>query len=121
MYKLVNYGVRGNMYNVIKSIYSVSFNSVLLNEQKTDWFMCKQGVRQGDTLSPTLFGMYLNYLSNVINEKKCGVDIGFRELSCLAYADDLALISDSEENLQTLLDTLNEWCVNWRIKINISK
>ncbi len=39
----------------------------------------------------------------------------------LAYADDIALIADSPENLQKLISVLNDWCKKWRFVINPSK
>ena len=39
----------------------------------------------------------------------------------LAYADDLVLLSDSEQNLQRLLDMVAEWCNKWRVLINVMK
>jgi hypothetical protein len=42
-------------------------------------------------------------------------------VASLWYADDIALIGDSAEELQGLLDTLGEECANWRILLNESK
>ncbi len=60
--KLLNIGVNGKMYNNIKNIYSQSLNRVNVNGFLTDWFESNCGVRQGNTLSPTLFGIYINDL-----------------------------------------------------------
>ena len=43
------------------------------------------------------------------------------KLAILMYADDIVLLSDSEEKLQSMLDTLNNWCKRWRVIINTSK
>lgn len=37
------------------------------------------------------------------------------------YADDIALSSDSKENLQKIPDTMSYWCAKWRLKINMKK
>ena len=37
------------------------------------------------------------------------------------YADDILLISDSEENLQNIISTLKTWCDRWRMVVNIEK
>ena len=42
-------------------------------------------------------------------------------LCALAYADDIALLADSENSLQLLLDELSQWCKNWRVSVNIQK
>ena len=37
------------------------------------------------------------------------------------YADDTLLLAESPEDLQNYLDTLNEYCNNFDLKINTSK
>ena len=37
------------------------------------------------------------------------------------YADDIALVSDSEWNMQGMLDIVNIWCHKWRLKINANE
>ena len=39
----------------------------------------------------------------------------------LLYADDIVLISKSEQNLQIMLDFVNSWCNKWQMKINNEK
>ncbi len=38
-----------------------------------------------------------------------------------AYADDLVLVSDSENDLQRLIDIVHKWCLKWRLEVNLSK
>ena len=42
-------------------------------------------------------------------------------MSNLMYADDIALVSDSERNMQGILDIVNNWCHKWRLNINVYK
>ena len=80
------------------------------------------GVRQGDTLSPTLFGLYINDL--VLELNKIGSGVRLEEnlsISSLLYADDLAIIAETEEGLQSQLDVLLEWCQKWSMRVNIDK
>ncbi len=50
-----------------------------------------------------------------------GVHVGDSIICTLAYADDIALIADTPENLQKLLDVTYNWCNKWRFMINPSK
>ena len=43
------------------------------------------------------------------------------KLNMLLYADDLALIADSDENLQKLLEVLYQWCEDNDMSINSDK
>lgn len=42
-------------------------------------------------------------------------------INALAYADDIVLLSTSKEGLQKALDTIQEYCTDWHLKINSSK
>ena len=121
LYKLLSNGIYGRLYQAIKCIYSSSSNIINLNGFLTEHFASTYGVKQGDCLSPTLFGIYVNDLMAELNSVNRGVQVGNRILNCLIYADDLALIGGTEEDIQAMLDTVHSWCTRWRIKINCAK
>ena len=77
-------------------------------------------MRQGDSLSPTLFGLYINDLVHDLKQAKVGLDIDGRVIQCLLYADDIAILGESEDDIQTQLDILHNWCRKWRMKVNIN-
>ena len=58
--KLIKFGVRGKILNVIQSIYGSVKSMVKYNNSLSDDFECYLGVRQGECLSPFLFSMSLN-------------------------------------------------------------
>ena len=77
---------------------------------------------RGDNLSQTLFNIFINDLSNELKTLNVGVHIGPDIiLSHLLYADDLALIAESEADLQELLNCVSSWCQKWHIRINAGK
>ena len=121
-YKLLSYNVDGKFYNVIRSLYSAPVAALRLNHNVlTDWFCTSSGVKQGDNLSPTLFNIFLNDLSQEINSLNKGINLDGYFLSILLYADDIALIAGSEVDLQCMLDKLYDFCQRWRLKINTAK
>ena len=85
-------------------------------------FISTCGVKQGDVLSPTLFNLYINGLikdlSNVTNDP---LMIGDTSINCLLYADDIILLSHSEEGLQKSLNTLDHFCSSWKLEVNEQK
>ena len=109
------------MYKAIKSFYSSCTACIRVNEYCTDWFPVNSGVRQGDNISPTLFSLYINELAKEINSLKSGVKLGALELSILLYADDMVLVSENEQDLQKMLETMHDWCSKWRLKVNTTK
>ena len=94
---------------------------VSLNESLTDWFYTLNGCRQGDVTSPTAFGIVINDLIKELKYTGIGINVNDLIICCLAYADDIALIADSPENLQELLSVAYQWCNKWRFIINPSK
>ena len=89
----------------------------------TQFFPCKQGVRQGDPLSPILFNIFLNGIFHDLKNGNCDPvtldDESF--INALAYADDLVIMSTSKEGLQKALDILHKYCDQWKLKINSTK
>ena len=110
------------MYWAISSLFRNPKSRVVLNDIATDWFSCPIGVKQGDTISPTLFAIYINDLAEQLNQSGLGVDIDASlKLSCLLYADDIVLLADDEHDLQALLTIVNTWCSKWRLEVNLLK
>ena len=78
-------------------------------------------VRQGDSMSPTLFNLYLNELATMITNLKLGVNVGDKNIPLLLYADDIVLFSDKEWKLQETIDNIDIWCKKWKLNINVDK
>ena len=122
LYKLGEIGITGNIYNAVKAMYSSPVSCVNVNGRLTGWFGVSTGVRQGDSLSPTLFSIFINDMAKEISDMKLGVKYdGENHLALLLYADDVVIIAPNHENSQLMLDTLTKWCRRWGMKPNISK
>ena len=121
VHKLLSLGINGRIIESLKCIYNKCAAGINVNGYITDWFNTEYGVRQGDTLSPTLFGLYINDLVTELKNNTNGITCEEFIIQCLLYADDLVLISETEEDLQNMLHVLNDWCKKWRMKVNVSK
>ncbi len=121
LYRLLDYGIDGKFYEAIKGIYNKAFCSIKINEALTDWFESTQGTKQGDNLSPNCFSMYINPLLAELKSSGIGVHVENIVVSVLAYADDLVLIAENEDDLQSLIMILQKWCYQWRLSVNIDK
>lgn len=121
LYKIIDAGVDGKLYFAIKEIYKLTEASVRINGEFTNWFTVNNGVRQGDTLSTTLFLIYINDLAKHLNDLGLGIDINGRKLSTLFYADDIVLFTDNPHELQSLLDVVHDWCKRWKLAVNFKK
>ena len=110
-----------NMYLAIRSLYHNTMCRIVLNNHFTDYFDVLSGVKQGDTLSTTLFAVYIDSLARDINTLDKGIDIDGRNVGILLYADDIALIASNEQDLQCMLDETFRWCKHWKMSINRTK
>ena len=120
-YKLLSNGIDGKMYFIIKALYMGTQSCVKVNNWLTEWFETLLGVRQGDSLSPTLFSIFINDLAQGIQELGRGIEFENERISILLYADDVAIVCDNEQDMQVMLDFVHEWCNTWQMKINMSK
>ena len=64
-----------------------------------------KGVDQGWILSPCLFNVYAEYIMRNagLDEAQAGVKIAGRNINNLRYVDDTTLMTESEEELKSLL------------------
>ena len=97
LYKLRKIGIAGNFYFAIKALYTNAKSCVQVNDRITDWFDMNTGVRQGDSLSPSLFSIFINDLAQEVKDMNAGVMVGEVNLPILLYADDIVLISPTPE------------------------
>ena len=86
-------------------------------------FKISQGVLQGETMSPLLFGLYVSDLDSFIDNYGCiPVSIGGNNsIHCLMLADDNVTMSETRIGLQWKIDAL---AVYFRINdlvVNLSK
>ena len=87
-------------------------------------FSLQRGCRQGDPISPYLFILCSEYLTQAFNNdpKIEGIKIHKKEHKLSQYADDTsAFLKASEENLRRSLEIMNWFYYQSGLKINISK
>ena len=138
--KLRNLNLGVKMTNTIYSIYQNIKSCLLLHSKGDDGalvcnmsepFACENGLREGENLSPLLFSLYVNDLSNFLQDANCkgtsiptNTDDGllvYFKLLLLMYADDTVLFASNKRELQKSLDAYARYCTNWKLDINVSK
>ncbi len=120
-HRLHSMGVSCKMLTAVKSLYNTITSCVRVNNLTTDWFPVNSGLRQGCSLSPLLFNMFVNDLALRIKSLGKGVCINDEHISLLLYADDLVLIAENEDDLQHMLNELSCWCSANSMHINTAK
>ena len=84
-------------------------------------FNITNGVRQGGVLSPQLFNVYIDGLSNILNKSTIGGSLGGKRINHLLYADDLCIVSLSSAGLQQLLSICDQYCASHSLTFNVRK
>ena len=74
-------------------------------------------------LSPCLFNLYAEYIMRNagLEEAQAGIKIARRNINNLRYADDTTLMTESEEELKSLLIKVKEESEKVGLKLNIKK
>ena len=78
-------------------------------------------LRQGGVLSPLLFNLFIDDINDVFDETCDPVLAQGKHLSHLLYADDLVLMSPSQNGSNSCLDKLEAYCHTWQLDANIKK
>ena len=81
----------------------------------------KQGVKQGAVVSLLLYSLFVNDLLVKLEQSDLGVRIGSVFCGAPMYADDLALIAPSPEDLQSMIDIVAQYATKWRYRLNPHK
>ena len=92
-------------------------------EQWTGSKLGNKGVHQGCILSPCLFNLYAEYITQNAGpgDTQAGIKIAGRNINKLRYAGDTTLMAESEEELKSLLTKLKEESEKVDLKFNTQK
>ena len=90
-------------------MYEKTNISLKMGDSVTRPFRTYRGVRQGCILSPILFNLFINDIPDIFDETCKPAMLGDTKISCLMYADDLVILSETEVGMQNCLNKLNEY------------
>ena len=135
--KLIDNGISGRLFKIIQNMYSEAKSCVAINNEYSDFFCSEIGVRQGENLSPVLFAMFLSDMKAFLSQDMTGLTtvageakvVGMSEhdidvlftLFLLLYADDTVIFSETPDRLQKGLNSIQQYCQIWKLKLNAKK
>ncbi|GFO18656.1 endonuclease-reverse transcriptase [Plakobranchus ocellatus] len=107
--------INGNYVTMIENICKRATAKIHIDNQISEAFETQRGVRQGDPISPKLF---ITVIEQVFKETdlKYGINIGGEYLRDLRFADDVALCTEKEEEMEEHLERLNSESKKSRIE-----
>ena len=122
------YGVGGKLLTAVQSLYIDSRACVRVGNDVSEWFPVNVGLRQGCAISPWLFNVYRDGVVREVNVRVLGKRLellnangGRFEINQLLFADDTALVADSEEKLCILVNDIGRVCERRKLRANVGK
>ena len=124
LWKLMrHYGIPEKIVTLTRKMYEGSSCRVIHNGEMTVPFEVKTGVRQGCLLSPFLFILAIDWM---MREVTAGRQNGIQwtlwtQLDDLDYADDVALLSHTQSQMQRKTNELNSTANRLGLSVNAEK
>jgi hypothetical protein len=119
--KLADVGVVGKAWRFIKEWYRDMKSTVLVDGKRTREFGVGQGVKQGAVMSPLLYAIFVDGVVDALQKKGLGVVMDGIWVGAMLYADDMALLARTAEELQEMIDVVVEYSRKWRFELSWKK
>jgi hypothetical protein len=91
---LLNFGISKKLVRLIKMCLNETYSKVRLGKYLSGTFRIRNGLKQGDALSPMLFNLALEYVIRIVKENQVGLELDWTH-QLLFWADDINLLDDS--------------------------
>lgn len=125
LYKVLEkFGFNEESVNCIRSLYQEPTARIKINGSLTKRFSLERGTRQGCSLSPSLFALFIEPLAQTIRQEQevKGVKIGGEEHKIGLFADDILIfLKQPNENFPKLIRLLENYGKYSGYKINVTK
>ena len=109
--------------NIVKQIYRNTTAQIKLGRRLTQEIVLTKGLKQGCTLSPMLFNIYVDQALEVWYKKcdRMGFEIGDKTFHSLLFADDQVLFAQDGDDMEYMVRKIDEEYRKWGLNINYNK
>jgi len=118
---LLRAGLPKNIVCLLADWYGKLNVAVRWNNSYSALFKVGSGVRQGSSLSPALFNVFIDKVIIDLKKLELGCHINKTWLGCVLYADDIILLSASLTSLQVMLNKVYDTLNVLKLSINSTK
>jgi hypothetical protein len=109
------------LQKAIKGLYIEDSYTLVDGEKRSNSITPTRGVRQGCPLSPLLFALFVNDVTNCLPSLRGAKAKDNTKVSHIMYADDLTILSNDERDMQLLLDRLGDYARRKELTANVRK
>ena len=116
MFKLKKFGIIDKEIKWFKNYLSNRRQSVRCHGVQSEPINLDIGIPQGGVLGPDLFLIFINDIAQSVSKGTCNI-----------FADDVIIyctdpsLKEIEDNLQSCINSINNWYTENRLQINVSK
>ena len=116
-------GTPDHLNCLLRNLYAGQEATVRTGHGTIDWFKIRKGVHQGCILSPCLFNFYAEYIMQNarLDEIQVWIKIAGGSINNLRYAEDTTDMTESKEELKSLLMKVKEESEKVGLKLNFQK
>ena len=119
--RMAGFGFTGRFLSSLQAIYTGDSVQAVVNGMSTRKVYLRRGLRQGCSLSPMLFSLYVAGLGEAVTLSSEGFRVGSVVVSGLLFADDLLLLAQDAEGLLRLLSIVKTHVDGLKMEINTGK
>ncbi|PSN53384.1 hypothetical protein C0J52_03797 [Blattella germanica] len=112
------YEVPSKLIQLITQTLRDTTAKVRINDKISESFTIHSGVKQGDPLSATLFGLVIDH---IFKRMELRGNISTKLKQCMAYADDIMITARTKQALQETFSQLKEESKYFDLQINQNK
>ena len=123
MYVLQKNGVTGPLWNTIRKLNTNLKATIKTKDGQTETIKIKDSIRQGGVLSVILYALLMDEIAKEITKlnKGCYIPGTQQKIGCLLWVDDVVLMSESEKELQEMLDITHKIAKRYHIEFGKEK
>ena len=115
------YGVKGKFLNMGQELYSGVSVRVRVGQSLSEAFEIRCGLRQGCTLSPCLFSLFIMDLAGELESRRLGIHVKGQWMGSCFCADDIVFLGDSAQELQLMLEVVARFASRCHLCFNPKK
>ena len=105
-------GIADPVIRTLRGMFDNNMSRVVIDGSAGTWFPCSIGLMQGSSLSPLLYAVFIDDLPKQLHSDFPSLPLGNTEVNAILYADDIALVAGSAEDMQGMLDYCSRFALD---------